>query len=153
MVSVHTFFELSRQMMFMRSVSYSNVASWSNRLAPTICSYVPRIPQMHTQYFMMQKKTSWRKTGFVLYRALDPILCLLWSHLLKGLLQAGIYSIWDEALEFGVCSTRLMQGLFGVLAKPTFETKHASTAMMPFLLHTRNTCSQSISLTTMWILL
>ena len=29
-------------------------------------------------------------------------------------------SIWDEALEYGVRGTSLMQGLFGALAKPTF---------------------------------
>ena len=28
--------------------------------------------------------------------------------------------IWDKALEFGVCGTRLMQGLFAVLSRPVF---------------------------------
>ena len=31
--------------------------------------------------------------------------------------------IWDEALEYGVRGTRLMQGLFGALARPTFGDK------------------------------
>ena len=32
-------------------------------------------------------------------------------------------SIWDEALEYGVWGTRLMQGFYGTLAKPTFGDK------------------------------
>ena len=35
-------------------------------------------------------------------------------------IAASWNSIWDEALEYGVRGTRLMQGLFRVLAKPTF---------------------------------
>ena len=35
-------------------------------------------------------------------------------------IASGWNSIWDEALEYGVRGTRLMQGLFGALAKPTF---------------------------------
>ena len=31
--------------------------------------------------------------------------------------------IWDEALKYGVRGTRLMQGLFGALARPTFGDK------------------------------
>jgi hypothetical protein len=41
-------------------------------------------------------------------------------------------SVWDEALECGVRGTRLMQGLFGALAKPSFGDKtccHCSDAI------------------------
>ena len=31
--------------------------------------------------------------------------------------------MWDEALEYGVRGTRLMQGLFSALSRPTFGNK------------------------------
>ena len=33
------------------------------------------------------------------------------------------YRVWDEALEYGVRGTRLMQGLFSALSRPTFGNK------------------------------
>ena len=32
-------------------------------------------------------------------------------------------TVWDEALEYGVRGTRLMQGLFSALSRPTFGNK------------------------------
>ena len=44
------------------------------------------------------------------------------SSTLKLLLQAGT-ALWDEALEFGVRGTRVMQGLFGTLTTLTFSDR------------------------------
>ena len=71
----------------------------------------------------MQKKTSWQKTGSALYRNLDPMHPPLAVVSATDAITSSWNSIWDEALEYGVRGTRLMQGLYGALAKPTFGNK------------------------------
>ena len=122
MVSAHTFFELSCQMMSMRSVLYSSATLWSNRLALVTCSYVSRIPRMHTQFSVQGKRRH-------LFKRLELHLQDFRSHpslavvLATDMIISSWNSIWVEALEYGVWGTRLVQGLFGALAKPTFRDK------------------------------
>ena len=64
---------------------------------------------------------------------------------------------WDEALEYGVRGTKLMQGLFGALARPTFGDKaspHCNetiSSSYPEHLFTKHLTDYNVATVVMWL--
>ena len=106
----------------MRSALCNNVTSSSNISGPTICSSVSRILPMHVQIVSEAKNyilsKDWISTlqdskthsSLAVVSATDEV-ASSWNR------------VWDEAFEYGVRGTKLMQGLFSVLSRPTFGNK------------------------------